>query len=67
MHVSCAFVCLSCMHYFLSFSLSLGFGGWLQNVIVALPGCFISFFETACPFSKALLVELYVNVHVLHI
>ena len=33
-----AFVCLSCMHYFLSFSLPLGVGGWLQILIVALLG-----------------------------
>ena len=29
------FVCLSCMRYFLSFSLPLSVGGWLQLVVVA--------------------------------
>ena len=34
-------VCLSCMRYFLSFSLPLCVGGWLQIVIVAFLGLFI--------------------------
>ena len=40
LYASRAFVCVSCMRLFLSFSLPLGVGGWLRIVTVALPGLF---------------------------
>ena len=38
LYTSRAFVCLTCMRCFLSFSFPLGVGGWLQIVTAALPG-----------------------------
>ena len=41
LYASCAFVCLSCMHYFFVFSLPLGVSSRLRIVIVVYAGLFI--------------------------